>query len=221
MLKTGPSSAIGAHKAGKVVREDGDFDLEVDTQVRVVADSKMLEIPDAAAHQHTPSLLPILLPETGGGVLHVPETRWTRQGYDGGVQQQTPPWEVIHQRILNWAIAWPIWELDAVLGSTARGQQVNETSLSIWVTQAYKRYVRSQVTESPPGRVDRLFVPPNVADAINTAVFNGRHRDACMMLRELWESFGLGGFPRLLIVLAKHRTDTDHCVVHRCVCGPF
>ena len=45
----------------------------------------------------------------------------------------------------------------------------------------------SQMTESPPGGVDLLFVPPNTADAINTTVFNGRHRDACMILRDLWE----------------------------------
>lgn len=73
------------------------------------------------------------------------------------------------------------------------------------------------MTDSPQGRVDRLFVPPNVADAISTAVFNGRHGDACMMLRDLWAPFGLDGIPRLLIVLAKHRADENHFVVHRCV----
>ena len=47
------------------------------------------------------------------------------------------------------------------------------------------------MTDSPQGRVDRLFVSPNVADAISTAVFNGRHGDACVMLRDLWAPFGL------------------------------
>ena len=108
-------------------------------------------------------------------------------------------------------------ELDAAVGSSTRGHQVDEISLSIWATQSYKRYVRSRMTDSPQGRVDRLFVPPNVADAISTAVFNGRHGDACMLLRDLWAPFGLDGIPRLLIVLAKHRSDENHWVVHRCV----
>ena len=61
----------------------------------------------------------------------------------------------------------------------------------------------------------RTRVPPNMADAISTAVYNGRHGDACGMLRELWAPFGLEGIPRLLIVLAKHRNDENHWVVHR------
>jgi len=73
------------------------------------------------------------------------------------------------------------------------------------------------MTDGPGGRVDRLFVPPNMADAISNAVFNGRHGDASGMLRELWHPFGLEGMPRLLIVLAKHRSDANHWVVHRSV----
>jgi len=69
--------------------------------------------------------------------------------------------------------------------------------------------------EHPPGRVDRLYIPPNIADAINVAVFNGRHGDAKAMLRDLWAPFGFEGMPRLLIVLARHRRDANHYVVHR------
>jgi hypothetical protein len=77
--------------------------------------------------------------------------------------------------------------------------------------------VRSKITDSPGGRPDRLFVPPNMASAISAAVFNGQHGDACGMLRDLWTPFGLEGPPRLIIVLAKHRSDADHWVVHRSV----
>jgi hypothetical protein len=101
------------------------------------------------------------------------------------------------------------------LNSTTRNQQVNEVALTIWSMQTYKRYVRAKLTDSPQGVVDRLFVPPNMADAISNAVFNGRHGDACGMLRDLWSPFGLEGMPRLLIVLAKHRSDPNHWVVHR------
>ncbi|KIY53117.1 hypothetical protein FISHEDRAFT_63510 [Fistulina hepatica ATCC 64428] len=126
-----------------------------------------------------------------------------------------PPWQLVHKRLLGWAMVWPLSEIDAALNSTTRGHQVDEVALSIWSTQTYKRYVRSRLMDVPPSRVDRLFVPPNIADAINTAVYNGRHGDASSMLRDLWTSFGLDGMPRLLIVLAKHRHDESHWVVHR------
>lgn len=126
-----------------------------------------------------------------------------------------PPWQRIHQRLLNWAIVWPMSDLDAALNSTNRGYQIEEVALSIWSTQQYKRYVRNQLTEVPPGRVDRLFVPPNMADAINNAVFHGRHGEACGMLRDLWAPFGLEGMPRIIIVLCKHRGDVNHWVAHK------
>lgn len=130
-------------------------------------------------------------------------------------EPQLMPWQKIQARMLNWAIIWPLSELDHALNSTTRGHQVDEVALSIWSTQTFKRYVRARLTDNPPGVVDRLFVPPNVADAINNAVFNGRHGDACGMLRDMWAPFGLEGIPRLLIVLAKHRGDDSHWVVHR------
>lgn len=135
--------------------------------------------------------------------------------YHGDQEPYTPPWQRVHQRLLSWAIIWPMSELDNALNSTTRGQQVDEIALSIWSIQSYKRYVRSKMTDSPGGHPDRLFVPPNMADAISTAVFNGRHGDACGMLRDLWAPFGLEGSPRLIIVLAKHRSDAHHWVVHR------
>ena len=214
-VKTGPGSAVGTHKTWEVAREDGDYDYEGDAQAAVT--DSMPEIPDATARQPSPSLPPIPQSEAGGEMVHMPEPTWAHQGYGSDIQHQTPPWQLIHQRLLNWAIIWPMSELDAAVGSATRGHQVDEISLSIWATQSYKRYVRSRMTDSPQGRVDRLFVPPNVADAVSTAVFNGRHGDACMMLRDLWAPFGLDGIPRLLIVLAKHRVDENHWVVHRYV----
>jgi hypothetical protein len=214
-VKTGPGSAVGTHKTWEVAREDG-YEYEGEAQA-AITDSGMPEIPHTTVRQGSPSLPPIPPSEAGGEMVHMPDPHWTHQGYGSDIQHQTPPWQLIHQRLLNWAIIWPMSELDAAVGSATRGHQVDEISLSIWATQSYKRYVRSRMTDSPQGRVDRLFVPPNVADAISTAVFNGRHGDACMMLRDLWAPFGLDGIPRLLIVLAKHRADENHWVVHRCV----
>ena len=219
-VKTGPGSAVGTHKTWEVAREDGDYEYDDGAQA-AVTESGMPDIPDTTVRQGSPSLPPIPASETGGEVVHMPEPHWTHQGYGSDVQHRTPPWQLIHQRLLNWAIIWPMSELDSAVGSTTRGHQVDEISLSIWATQSYKRYVRSRMTDSPQGRVDRLFVPPNVADAISTAVFNGRHGDACVMLRDMWAPFGLDGIPRLLIVLARHRADENHWVVHRSVPGSF
>ncbi|KAJ6625658.1 hypothetical protein B0H10DRAFT_2002612 [Mycena sp. CBHHK59/15] len=148
-------------------------------------------------------------------VVATPQPQWHAGDISHDSQQHLPPWQRIHQRLLSWAIIWPASDLDAALNSTTRNQQVNEVALTIWSTQTYKRYVRAKLTDSPQGVVDRLFVPPNMADAISNAVFNGRHGDACGMLRDLWSPFGLEGMPRLLIVLAKHRSDPNHWVVHR------
>ncbi|ELU45073.1 hypothetical protein AG1IA_00893 [Rhizoctonia solani AG-1 IA] len=131
--------------------------------------------------------------------------------------QAPPVWQRVHQRLLNWAMVWPLTELDKALASTERGHQVEEIALSVWCTQVYKRYVRARMSEGggDVSKVDRMYVPPNMADAISTAVYNGRHGDACQMLKDLWTPFGLEGMPRLIIVLARHRRDEHHWVTHR------
>ncbi|KIJ67736.1 hypothetical protein HYDPIDRAFT_25210 [Hydnomerulius pinastri MD-312] len=234
---------------------------------------------------------------------------WNPSGNDYSSDLTPPPWQRIHQRLLGWAIIWPMSEIDAALTSTTRGQQVDDVSLSIWATQTYKRYLRSRMTDTPGGRVDRLFVaahfqdsytdgggddggplapaviiPPNaqaggrstngpcvpsvlyyvfglmngavVVKCSNThqplakqslpsglhyaddhileviqqlrsrdnalyGVLRHKHGDVewtswgCGMLRELWAPFGFEGAPKLVVVLAKHRSDANHWVVHR------
>jgi hypothetical protein len=205
-----------SHRTWEVARddeEDGEYDEDEDERG---PQSGLPEIPDSNAEGFantraaSPPLPPI--PQDGGRDL-VPEGH---QGWAvGQYQEGQAPWQRIHQRLLSWAIIWPISELDHALNSTTRGHQVDEVALSIWSTQCFKRYVRAKMTDSPQQRVDRLFVPPNMADAISTAVFNGRHGEASGMLRDLWGPFGLEGMPRLLVVLAKHRSEDNHWVVHR------
>ncbi|KAH9956930.1 hypothetical protein BC827DRAFT_1229009 [Russula dissimulans] len=198
-VRTGPGSQSGnTHKTWELARDNGDYEDDPDGPA-AVTESGMHDIPDS-----NPS---------GYGDRQV----WPQQPASESNSEPPPlqPWQRIHQRLLNWAIVWPVTELDTALNSTTRGNQVDEVALSIWSTQTYKRYVRSKMTDGPGGRVDRLFVPPNMADAISNAVFNGRHGDASGMLRELWYPFGLEHMPRLLVVLAKHRSDANHWVVHR------
>ncbi|KIJ67740.1 hypothetical protein HYDPIDRAFT_107225 [Hydnomerulius pinastri MD-312] len=216
-VKPGGSQSAVTHKTWEVARDDQD---EYEEGQGAFTESGLPEIPDGGNYTDrrpaSPPLPPI--PQEGSRRDMVPSQSsqlWNPSGNDYSGDLTPPPWQRIHQRLLSWAIIWPMSEIDAALTSTTRGQQVDEVALSIWSTQTYKRYVRSRMTDTPGGRVDRLFVPPNMADAISTAVFNGRHGDACGMLRELWAPFGFEGAPRLIVVLAKHRSDANHWVVHR------
>ncbi|KAJ6586905.1 hypothetical protein DFH09DRAFT_1141890 [Mycena vulgaris] len=199
-----------SHHSWEVARDDEpDYDEE---QIEHGPSPTGLQtIPDRDSNAADPAPLPDAHQE----VVATPQPQWHSGDISHDSQQHLPPWQRIHQRLLSWAIIWPASDFDAALNSTTRNQQVNEVALTIWSTQTYKRYVRAKLTDSPQGVVDRLFVPPNMADAISNAVFNGRHGDACGMLRDLWSPFGLEGMPRLLIVLAKHRSDPNHWVVHR------
>ncbi|KAI0355625.1 hypothetical protein OH77DRAFT_1402569 [Trametes cingulata] len=218
-VKPTGSQSVATHKTWELARDDGEDYDEGDAQA-AITESGLPEIPDGNTGAYTatdrragsPPLPP--LPQDVRGDLMDHGHMW-QQGEYGNEARTLPPWQRIHQRLLSWAIVWPMSELDNAVNSCNRGMQVDEIALSIWSTQTYKRYVRAKMTDSPPGRVDRLFVPPNMADAISTAVYNGRHGDACGILRDLWAPFGLEGIPRLLIVLAKHRNDDNHWVVHR------
>jgi len=223
-VRTGPGSQSGnTHKTWELARDNGDYEEDPDGPA-AVTESGMHDIPDSnpSGYGDRRASSPPLpaLPSDDGARDGPAGQVWPQQQPASDYNSEPPPllpWQRIHQRLLNWAIVWPVSELDTALNSTTRGNQVDEVALSIWSTQTYKRYVRSKMTDGPGGRVDRLFVPPNMADAISNAVFNGRHGDASGMLRELWHPFGLEGMPRLLVVLAKHRSDAHHWVVHRSV----
>lgn len=215
-----PSQSGMTHRSWEIAREtpnhEHDHEEPIETEGHA-GESEMPEIDDNGFDERrspSPPLPPIPNEETRDIVeTQSNQQPWQVASHDGA--PPTPPWQRIHQRLLNWAIVWPMTELDSALNSTLAGEQVDEVALSIWSTQMYKRYVRQQLTEVPPGRVDRLFVPPNIADAINNAVFHGRHGDACGMMRDLWTPFGLDGMPRIIVVLCKHRNDPNHWVAHK------
>ncbi|KAI9461239.1 hypothetical protein BJY52DRAFT_1260218 [Lactarius psammicola] len=218
-VRAGPGSQSGnTHKTWELARDNGDYEDEDPDGQAAVTESGAQETNPSGYGDRRDSFPPLSPLPSDDDARDVPPGQVWQQQPASDYNSEPPqllPWQRIHQRLLNWAIVWPVTELDNALNSTTRGNQVDEVALSIWSTQTYKRYVRSKMTDGPGGRVDRLFVPPNMADAISNAVFNGRHGDASGMLRELWHPFGLEGMPRLLIVLAKHRSDANHWVVHR------
>jgi len=209
-----------SHHTWEVAREHDLDDFEEGPDVQNVP-----TIPDSGESRPLPALPDEDREGEGSnrerGMVTTPQGPWGVVDYptstSGDEGTQLTSWQRVHAKLLSWAVIWPMAELDQALNSTTRAQQVDEIALSIWATQTYKRYVRARLTDNPPGVVDRLFVPPNMADAISNAVYNGQHGNACGMLRDLWTPFGLPGMPRLLVVLAKHRTETDHWVVHRFV----
>jgi hypothetical protein len=210
------SQSAPTHRSWELAQHnDGDDDFEDNGNI---LPSNLPTIPDTnddEGDRRSSRPLPELPPNANETTeMAVRPQGWSPVEYSADGSQR-PPWLRIHSRLLNWAIIWPTPELETALNSTTRGQQVDEVALSIWTTQTYKRYVRAKLTDSPAGVVDRLFVPPNIADTINNAVFNGRHGDACGMLKDLWLPFGLEGMPRLIVVLARHRSDPNHWVVHR------
>lgn len=197
-----------SHHSWELHQDDEQYDDEDNQQAAAPT------IPGSDTGYDNEAPLPPIPAQSSRSIVTTPQPTYGDDNYsssDNGLL----PWQRIHQRLLSWAIVWPLSEFDGALASTMRGRQVNEVAMSIWSTQTYKRYVRSRLTDNPQMPVDRLFVPPNMADAINNAVFHGRHGDACGMLRDLWTPFGLQGMPRLLVVLAKHRSDENHWVVHR------
>ncbi|KAF5346924.1 hypothetical protein D9758_010098 [Tetrapyrgos nigripes] len=143
---------------------------------------------------------------------------WTspdQQTYDD-YWDSLPPWQKMHENLLNWATELSISELDEALNSTTRGRPVNEMALSIWADQTYKRYVYSRMTDSPEGLVDCLIVGPERAQSVGALVSKGEHEDAIRWLKEFWDFSGLQGAPRLLAVLARHgHPDECHWVVHK------
>jgi len=211
-----PSRSAATHRSWEIAREDQDEDHEHGDHALTESGMEPLDMPlDASGRPGSPPLPPIPNQDDDEvGTVDGQQPQPWAPAYNPE-QPSLPPWQRIHQKLLSWAIVWPMSELDGALNSTLRGQQVDEVALSIWSTQQYKRYVRNQLTEYPTKKVDRLFVPPNIADAINNAVFHGRHGDACAMLRDLWAPFGLDGLPRLIIVLCKHRNDANHWVAHK------
>lgn len=128
-----------------------------------------------------------------------------------GQREVVPPWQRINGRLTNWAAAWTTSELQGAEQSTERGHQINSCALTIWMTLCYKRYLRAKLGNNrQPSAIDCLYVPPNVADAINGAVAGGRHGEAGRLLKEMWTPFGLDGMPSLIIALTRYMSDDNH-----------
>jgi hypothetical protein len=153
----GSQSAL-SHRTWELARDDGrdDYDDEDDEDnVNHPGASGLPTIPDSNGGGYTdrrppsPPLPPLPEEESRQDMIPTQQQMWHQGDYSTD-SQPLPPWQRIHQRLLSWAIIWPMVELDNALNSTTRGHQVDEVALSIWSTQTCKRYVRARMTDSPP-----------------------------------------------------------------------
>src|SRR6266404_2116646 len=152
-VRAGPGSQSGhTHKTWELARDNGDYEDEDPDGQAAVTESGAQETNPSGYGDRRASSTPLLpLPSDNGARDVLPGQVWQQQPPSdyNSEPPQLLPWQRIHQRLLNWAIVWPVTELDNALNSTTRGNQVDEVALSIWSTQTYKRYVRSKMTDGP------------------------------------------------------------------------
>ena len=124
---------------------------------------------------------------------------------------QTPPgWQRVYQYLVDAVIVMPTSLIRKSLDDYYSTGDLDEVALSIWTLQSYKRFLRSldpEFSENPK----RLFIPPNAAQAIESALLNGYQGSACDMLKKLWQLVSPIGAPEHVIVLVKKK---GHWVVH-------
>ncbi|WVW79485.1 hypothetical protein I302_101454 [Kwoniella bestiolae CBS 10118] len=125
------------------------------------------------------------------------------------------PWDMLTQRLYSWALIAEEKSFVRALEEVSLGRQVEEFPLSIFLMMTYKRLIRRNMSENPPIPCDKLFVPPNIASAINVAVHARRYHDAKEILLELWNSMGSDEPPRVIIALAPLGNDLDQWAAHR------
>ncbi len=80
------------------------------------------------------------------------------------------PWDIATQRLYSWALVWPADEFTRALKKIALGYQVDDFALTIYTMMIFKRNLRHRMSSIPALPCDKLFVPPNMSDAINRAV---------------------------------------------------
>jgi hypothetical protein len=132
------------------------------------------------------------------------------------------PWELATHRLYSWALLWEDEYFERATAGIALGGPVDEFSLTILSMMMFKRILKLRLTQSPPQVCDKLFVPPNLSEAINKAVhavsceayfstnsYQKQYGAAQAILKGLWYDFGFTEPPRVIISLARHGVAKD------------
>lgn len=123
---------------------------------------------------------------------------------------KAPSWQGIYSFLVDSITALPNATLRNSLETYNKTGELDEVALSIWTLQSHKRFLRGldPIYASNP---KRLFIPPNTAQAIESALMNGYRNTACNMLHKLWQRLNPSGSPEHLVVLMN---KNGHWVVH-------
>jgi hypothetical protein len=89
--------------------------------------SGLPEIPTGNYTDRRDASLPPIPEEEHHDIVSSPRSQLWVGKHQNAVDSHVPPWQRIHQRILSWAVIWPLSEVENALISTSRGNQVNET----------------------------------------------------------------------------------------------
>jgi len=121
-----------------------------------------------------------------------------------------PSWQGVYQYLVDSITALPTNSLQKSLEDYTKSGELDEISLSIWTLQSHKRFLRSldPIFSSNP---KRLFIPPNAAQAIESALINGYRDTACDMLKKLWLKLSPIGPPEHIVMLVNKE---GHWVIH-------
>ncbi|ORX39184.1 hypothetical protein BD324DRAFT_618757 [Kockovaella imperatae] len=152
------------------------------------------------------------------GSPKVPERSLARdrvQVHDQSPLEDLTPWDLVTQRLYSWALVWEERSLVSALKEISLGRQVDEFALSIFVMITLKRMLRRNLSETPQRVCDKLLIPPTIANAINQAVHSKNFKAAQQMMEDLWYPFSFKEPPRIIIALARHRSEPDSWTAHR------
>lgn len=170
--------------------------------------SQQMPVPLGAMNKFPETYMPQTPERREKDIIHVVEGSSPSIG-------QADPWDLVTQRLYSWALVWEDESFVRALEKISLGQQVEEFPLTIFTMMTFKRLLRHNLTSIPVKACDKLYVPPNMAQAINNAVHSKHFTLAQQILEELWYPFGFDQPPRVIVALTKHRQDLDHWTAHR------
>lgn len=156
--RPGGGSQAATHKTwelGAATTRDGfdDYDEDEDEHEHEHGNFEMSGLPEIPTGNYTDrrdASLPPIPEEEHHDLISSPRSPLWVGKQNAADNNLIPPWQRIHQRILGWAVIWPLSEIGNALVSTNRGNQVNEVALSIWSVfyQQIRFWILTQVYDA-------------------------------------------------------------------------
>ncbi|TCD61914.1 hypothetical protein EIP91_007728 [Steccherinum ochraceum] len=130
-----------------------------------------------------------------------------------------PPsvWRRIERRLCKMVANWPMETVMAAWDGARAATPYTEISLSIWMLQMFKRYVREREEQgkSPMSAVHCHVVLPFQVAAVDVAIRDNALDGGIAVLREFWNLMGQTRRPDYLLAMGRHWADSSRWVVHR------